>query len=159
MSTYSFWSIGFSSFYTSVTARCYCAHFVLLFLPVVLASLVALVVPATPAFLAVLKRSKPCFLERSGAIRCTQLLSGTIRYYQGCSRTLYFQYGSTVHKRRNRHNAITAATAIFCCSNLNQTLGVVNMKTCLRSISSAWYILFLHLVFFLWTSTAQACCF
>lgn len=104
MPTQFFWSIGFSSFYTFITARCYCAHFVLLFLPVVLASLVALVVPATPAFLAVLKRSKPCFLERSGAIRCTQLLSGTIRYYQGCSRTLYFQCGSTVHKRRNRHN-------------------------------------------------------
>ena len=79
MPTQFFWSIGFSSFYTLITARCYCAHFVLLFLPVVLASLVALVVPATPAFLAVLKRSKPCFLERSGAIRCTQLLSGTIR--------------------------------------------------------------------------------
>lgn len=76
MPTQFFWSIGFSSFYTLITARCYCAHFVLLFLPVVLASLVALVVPATPAFLAVLKRSKPCL---QGTIRHCQVHSVAIR--------------------------------------------------------------------------------
>ena len=100
MPTQFFWSIGFSSFYTLITARCYCAHFVLLFLPVVLASLVALVVPATPAFLAVLKRSKPRFLERSGAIRCTQLLSGTIRGALGRSTSSMVQPSTTAATAR-----------------------------------------------------------